>query len=148
MLANRPEFHLADLAVMMLGAVPFSIYTTSAPEQIAYVVGDAGARSRSSRRPTSTLPAARAELPALENVIVLEGERGEGTTAWADVEGADPGFDVEAAWRAVGPDDLLTLIYTSGTTGPPKGVELVHRNLLAAVESDRGRSSSSPTAAR
>ena len=55
--------------------------------------------------------------------------------AWADVEGAETDFDVEAAWRAVEPEDLLTLIYTSGTTGPPKGVQLVHRNLLAAVES-------------
>ena len=44
MFSNRPEFHLADLAVMTLGAVPYSIYTTSAPEQIAYVVGDAGSK--------------------------------------------------------------------------------------------------------
>src|SRR3954466_11422864 len=44
MLANRPEFHVADLAVMALGATPFSIYGTFSPEQIAYVVGDAGAR--------------------------------------------------------------------------------------------------------
>ena len=44
MLSNRPEFHLADLAVMSLGAMPFSIYLTSAPEQIAYVVEDAGAK--------------------------------------------------------------------------------------------------------
>ena len=49
MLSNRPEFHLADLAVMMLGAVPYSIYTTSAPEQIAYVVGDAGLEGRDRR---------------------------------------------------------------------------------------------------
>ena len=38
----------------------------------------------------------------------------------------DPSFDFEAAWRAVAPDDVLTLIYTSGTTGPPKGVQLTH----------------------
>src|ERR1044072_3885823 len=44
MLGNRPEFHIADLAVMTLGATPFSIYGTFSPEQIAYVVGDAGAR--------------------------------------------------------------------------------------------------------
>ena len=44
MLGNRPEFHVADLAVMTLGATPFSIYATFSPEQIAYVVGDAGAQ--------------------------------------------------------------------------------------------------------
>jgi long-subunit acyl-CoA synthetase (AMP-forming) len=42
-------------------------------------------------------------------------------------------FDVEAALAQVQSDDVLTLIYTSGTTGPPKGVQLTHRNLLAAV---------------
>src|SRR5919108_5174175 len=38
-------------------------------------------------------------------------------------------------WRATQPEDEITLIYTSGTTGPPKGVQLVHRNLMAAVQS-------------
>src|SRR4030095_14859447 len=42
MLTNRPEFHVADLAVMTLGATPFSIYSTFSPEQIARVVGRAG----------------------------------------------------------------------------------------------------------
>jgi long-chain acyl-CoA synthetase len=136
MFSNRPEFHLADLAVMMLGAVPYSIYTTSAPEQIAYVVGDAGSKvALVEDAYLDVFQQARADVPALETLIVLEGERGEGTTAWAGVEGADPDFDIDSAWRAVGPDDLLTLIYTSGTTGPPKGVELAHSNLLAAVES-------------
>jgi long-chain acyl-CoA synthetase len=136
MFANRPEFHVADLAAMMLGAVPYSIYTTSAPEQIAYVVNDAGTKvALVEDAYLDVFQQARADAPALETVVVLEGARGEGTIAWADVEGADPDFDIESAWRAVGPDDLLTLIYTSGTTGPPKGVELVHSNLLAAVQS-------------
>src|SRR5213078_4911632 len=43
----------------------------------------------------------------------------------------DPDFDFERAWRAVQPDDVLTLIYTSGTTGPSKGVEITHANMLA-----------------
>jgi long-chain acyl-CoA synthetase len=126
MLSNRPEFHLADLAVMSLGAVPFSIYLTSSPEQIAYVVEDAGAK-------VAIVESQYADaLPPLEHVIVIDGD---GPLTLAEVEGANPGFDIESAWRAVGPEDLLTLIYTSGTTGPPKGVQLVHRNLLAAVES-------------
>src|SRR3954470_14459194 len=44
MVANRPEFMVADLAATMLGATPFSIYLTSSPEQVAYVIKDAGAR--------------------------------------------------------------------------------------------------------
>src|SRR4051812_30200372 len=44
MVSNRPEFMVADLAVTTLGATPFSIYLTSAPAQITYVVKDAGAR--------------------------------------------------------------------------------------------------------
>ncbi len=134
MLANRPEFHIADLAAMTLGATPFSIYATSSPEQIAYVVGDAQAKVAIVEELFSGqfLPA-REQLPALETVIVLEGARAEGTVAWADVEATESDFDVEAAWRAVEPEDLITLIYTSGTTGPPKGVQLVHRNLMTAT---------------
>src|SRR6201987_4874197 len=41
MLRNRPEFHLTDIAVMHLGAVPFSIYNTSAPDQIRYLFSNA-----------------------------------------------------------------------------------------------------------
>ena len=54
-------------------------------------------------------------------MIVLEGARGEGTVGWDEVEGADPDFDAEPHWRAVDPEDVLTLIYTSGTTGPAEG---------------------------
>src|SRR5919108_1063662 len=44
MLGNRPEFHIADLAAMTLGAAPFSVYPTFTAGQIAFVAGDAGAR--------------------------------------------------------------------------------------------------------
>jgi long-chain acyl-CoA synthetase len=135
MLSNRPEFHLCDLAAMMLGAAPFSIYTTYTPEQIAYIVGDAGARILICEQ--QYLPRvleARERLPELEHVIVVDGDAPERTIALADLEGSNPGFDVEASIARIQPRDLLTLIYTSGTTGPPKGVQLVHRNLLAAVE--------------
>jgi len=134
MLSNRPEFHVVDLAATMLGATPFSVYQTLPPDEIAYVVGDAGARIAIVE--PAFLPAmfaARRSLPALEHVIVVGGDAPTGTLPLADVEGSDPRFDVEAAWRAVTPDDHLTLIYTSGTTGPPKGVQLMHRNIMACA---------------
>jgi long-chain acyl-CoA synthetase len=135
MLANRPEFHVADLAAMSLGATPFSIYVTSSPEQIAYVVGDAQAKVALVEAAfAERFLAARDELPSLETVVILEGAQGEGTVAWEEVEATESDFDVDAAWRAVEPEDLVTLIYTSGTTGPPKGVQLVHRNLVTAVK--------------
>jgi long-subunit acyl-CoA synthetase (AMP-forming) len=134
MLSNRPEFHICDLAVMMLGGTPFSIYQTYAPGQIQFVVSDAGARIALVEQ--QFLPVfleARRELPDLEHVIVIDGDAPEGTLALDAVEGSNPGFDVDASAAAVAPDDVLTLIYTSGTTGPPKGVQLSHRNLMAAV---------------
>src|SRR3954454_11256238 len=48
---------------------------------------------------------------------------------------ANEGFDFESAWKAVEPDDVLTLIYTSGTTGPPKGVQITHGNITDTVRS-------------
>jgi long-chain acyl-CoA synthetase len=132
MLGNRPEFAIADLAALTLGATPFSIYQTFTPGQIAHVVGDAGAKLAIVEQAyLETFLAARAELSALETVVVVEGANGPGTVGWDDVEGADPGFDPEPHWRAADPEDVVTLIYTSGTTGPPKGVQLVHRNIMA-----------------
>ena len=140
LIGNRPEFHICDLAAMMLGATPFSIYSTYTAEQIQYIVSDAGAKILICEQ--KFLPQvleARNDLPSLEHVIVLDGDPSEtrqpaSTLALADVEAANPGFDVEASMAQIKPTDVLTLIYTSGTTGPPKGVQLVHRNLLAAVE--------------
>ena len=136
MFNNQPEFHIADLAAVTLGATPFSIYATSSPDQIAYVVGDAEARvALIDSTFTMQFMGARAELDKLEHVVVHGSDVPDGATPWSEVEGADPDFDAAAAAAAVEPDDILTLIYTSGTTGPPKGVELAHRNLIGAIES-------------
>jgi long-chain acyl-CoA synthetase len=135
MLSNRPEFHLCDLAAMMLGATPFSIYNTYSPEQIGYLLSDAEAKTViCEQQYLAAVLEAKAAAPMVENVIVIDGEAPQGTLALSDVEGSNPGFDVEASVAELQGSDVLTLIYTSGTTGPPKGVQLVHRNLLAAVE--------------
>ena len=132
MLANRPEFHICDLAVLMTGATPFSVYQTSPPNQIEYIVADAGARVMITEQ--QFLPrvlAARDGLPDLRTVIVIDGTATGDVVHVDDLPEADPAFDVEASAAAIGAEDLLTLIYTSGTTGPPKGVEITHRSFFA-----------------
>ena len=121
MLLNRPEFHLVDMAAMHLGATSFSIYNTSSREQVEYVFSNAGNR---------ILITQRDFLPVVEGLVettVLVEELHE-------LEAATPsGFHFEETWKAVTPDDVLTLIYTSGTTGPPKGVQLTHKNLMTEL---------------
>src|SRR6478672_8201477 len=135
MFSNRPEFHLCDLAAMMLGATPFSIYNTYSPDQIEYLLKDAEAKVlMCEQQYLQQVLQARERVPQLEHVIVVDGDAPQGTIALSDVEGSNPDFDVEESVAQLKPTDVLTLIYTSGTTGPPKGVQLVHRNLLAAVE--------------
>jgi long-subunit acyl-CoA synthetase (AMP-forming) len=135
MFGNRPEFHICDLAVMMVGGTPFSIYNTYTPEQIQFVVSDAGARIVMTEQAyLQQVLAARKELPDVEHVIVIDGDVPEGCLSLEEVESAGGDFDVDASVAQISGDDILTLIYTSGTTGPPKGVQLVHSNLISACE--------------
>nr|WP_221333352.1 fatty acid--CoA ligase FadD11 [Nocardia transvalensis] len=128
MMANRPEFYPLEVGAQHLGAASFSIYNTLPPEQIAHVLTNSGARVvMCEPRYVDRL---RASGAALDRIVCVD-EAPEGTLPVADLiaSGADD-FDFEAAWRAVGAEDVATLIYTSGTTGAPKGVETTHANLL------------------
>jgi long-chain acyl-CoA synthetase len=120
MLTNRPEFHWFDSAALHLGAIPFSIYNTYTADQVDYQLEDAGARV------VVTEKAFADRIRGVEHVIVVDDGGGVEPHAPDD-------FDFEAAWRAVEPEDVLTLIYTSGTTGPPKGVQLTHANLTVGI---------------
>ncbi|MGW0039444.1 AMP-dependent synthetase/ligase [Gordonia sp. NPDC003376] len=138
MLPNSPEFHIADMAALHLGATPFSIYLTSAPEQISFLFDNAdNAVVITTSHFLDVL--GRTATPGLRSVVVLDSPDTPlpghvGNAAVIGLErfvGARPTtFDFETTWRAVQSTDLATLIYTSGTTGDPKGVELTHANLM------------------
>ena len=141
MLSNRPEFHVIDAAAMHLGATPFSVYNTYSPEQLEYLVTDAESRVLVTEKAfLDRMLEVRDRVDGVDHVIVVDGDGGgadgRATLSLAELpEQADGGFDLEGLWRAVEPDDVLTLIYTSGTTGPPKGVEITHANVMAAARS-------------
>jgi long-chain acyl-CoA synthetase len=132
LLNNRPEFVACDLGAVSLGAVPFSIYQTASPDQIAYQINDAGAKVAITESSLlELLKKAREAGAEIERIVVVDGEGG--NQSLDELMQADPDFDPEPIAADIEPDDLLTLIYTSGTTGPPKGVQLTHRNLLSLV---------------
>ncbi len=131
LMGNRPEFNLIDSAALFLGAIPFSIYPTSASEQIAYIAAHA--------EPTLYVVESEArermrEAGITEAVFYLEDDDA-GRSALDRIEGfAEEPIDLHEHAGRLAPDDVLTLIYTSGTTGPPKGVELSHAALLFTIK--------------
>lgn len=133
MMGNRPEFHILDTAALHAGAVPFSIYNTLAPEQIAYLFSNAGNRVVICEEQYVEQLRAANVGGQVERIVCIDANPA-GTTTLAELEAnGDPAFDFEASWRAVEPGDVLTIIYTSGTTGPPKGVEITHQAVLEGV---------------
>jgi long-chain acyl-CoA synthetase len=130
MLRNRPEFHVADMAVLLAGGTPVSIYNSSPPDRIAYVLRHAAIRLAVVEDVfADRFAAARRDAPELTGVV---GVGDAGDHSLADLLSTDP-VDLEATAAEVTPEDLLTIIYTSGTTGDPKGVMLTHANLTFAV---------------
>ncbi len=141
MMRNRPEFHVADLAALLLGATPVSIYNSSAPEQVQYLAAHCAAKLAilEDIGYLERVLKVRSELPALTECVVLEDPEGLAPAEvhrWDSLVDSEP-VDVEAASQTAQPDDLATVIYTSGTTGPPKGVMIDHANICWTVESLR-----------
>lgn len=141
---SRPEWLYCDLAVLSLGAVTVPIYPTLMPAQTAFILADCGARFAiaSTTEQVAKVQQARHQLPALETVLLVEGDVSAdwpvgSVLALAEIEARGRALVAGHAaedWRrldSIDPAGLATIIYTSGTTGQPKGVMLTHRNLLS-----------------
>ena len=141
---NRPEWSMADLAILSLGAVNVPIYTTQAVDQIRYILGDSGTRAIfiSNRRLYHHAREALEGLEFLEKVIFFDSAAATGLERAVTLEllensGREQNqirpTAYEAYLQAIRSEDLATIIYTSGTTGAPKGVMLTHNNFISNV---------------
>ena len=128
MMGNRIEFYALEVGAQHVGATSFSVYNTLPAEQLTYLFGNAGTKVAICEE--QYVDRIRASGAAIEHIVCIDGSPA-GTISVDDLYAAAPAdFDFESTWRAVQPDNVVTLIYTSGTTGNPKGVEMTHTNLL------------------
>ncbi len=134
---NRPEFPIADTAIMAVGAITVPTYTTNLAADHAHILRDSGARAAvvSTRKLAEKVLEGAAQASGLDLLVCCEdppGAAGLAGHSWAEAI-ATPGDPAALTAEAeqISPEAIACLIYTSGTGGLPKGVMLPHRALLA-----------------
>lgn len=136
---NRPEWILADLAIMAAGAITVPAYTTNTPADHRHILTNSGAKAVlvSTAALAERVLRAAIEAPDVKHVICLEAptnrpQGGPAVLSWNDAmaRGETAPDDVAAVVDAIERTDTACIIYTSGTGGVPKGVMLSHGAIL------------------
>ena len=141
---NRPEWPIADIAIISLGAVNVPLYTTLSPKQIEYIFNDASVSVAilSGQLQFNKITKIIDNVPSLKKIIVFADKTAPDdprVTTFSAVLKSGKQFKKENPHHLdeerhrVRPEDILTIIYTSGTTGNPKGVMLTHSNLISNI---------------
>jgi long-chain acyl-CoA synthetase len=136
---NRPEWVVADLAIMSAGAVTVPAYVTHTVDDHRHVLANSGARAVIVSKPplSSRVLAAANQVPTVHTVISLEPGAGQASAvdlrSWDEVlaRGDESPDDTAELVAAIEPGEVACLMHTSGTGGIPKGVITTHRNILA-----------------
>ena len=140
---NRPEWLIADLAIMAAGCVTVPTYTTNTTRDHAHVLGNSGARAVivSNQKLAKNLVPAVLTSSECHHIIGIEEIRAGQVPDWVNVhhwaELIASAAEVEALKNEVARfrrEDLACIIYTSGTGGAPRGVQIHHGSILHNLE--------------
>ena len=143
---NRPEWPLADVSSLLLGAVTVPLYTTLTADQTAFVLSDADCRvifvssDQQLHKVISILPKTRIEKIVVMDQLEFTGDLApfaDRCVTMRDITQQGPDdldTEIESQARSVTPDELATIVYTSGTTGTSKGAMLTHGNIASNIQ--------------
>jgi len=144
---NRPEWLFCHLAAMAIGCVTCGVYSTSAPDQVNYVVGHSESKILFVENEEQVDKVLQI-LPDLSvKQIVVWDPKGLWGFAHEAIVFFDEFLKTGAAYlashpdavydrmNAIDPQNTAMMIYTSGTTGRPKGAMITHQNILSITES-------------
>jgi len=139
---TRLEWALSDFAILAAGGVVTTVYRSSSPNQVEYLLDDPDATAVVVENVDCLERVFEVEdALSISYYVVMEdaehhGERNDVYTLAEVYDRGDEVFDpatYETWVEERSPDDLASLVYTSGTTGKPKGVRLTHGNFRANV---------------
>lgn len=130
---NRPEWIITDIGVQLTGAVLTPVYPTISPNEMAYVLNEAGVKIIfvANHEIYDNFKGAFAQVTSLKNIYSFDAING--VANWKDLVNKNAAPD-ETIINRIKPETLATIIYTSGTTGNPKGVMLTHHNIGSNVQ--------------
>lgn len=136
---NRPEWWIADLAILSVGGVNVPIYATNSAEESRYILSNSGATIciAGTKDHMEKIQEAKKKVPGFKTTIVIDNVKSPNKSVITFAEALKKGEayrnkgEIDRRIKSVKPGDLATIIYTSGTTGDPKGVMLTHDNFIS-----------------